>query len=142
MDPLAPKLMQLEFGAETSNSYEAGLMASSRNGLFRLNATLFSSAFKNYQLSYFTGLNRRTVNLPELDTRGFEFASDYQPIRMLDLFESANYEEAVFRPAGFPAGLQQVEAPTAPRWTPIGGARPEMDLSGAGITAFSYIDAR
>jgi iron complex outermembrane recepter protein len=145
MDPLAPDLMQLEFGAEKSDSYEAGLKASSRDDLFHLDAALFSSAFKNYQFSYFTGLNRQTANVPELDTRGFELETDYQPTRLLGLFASTNYEEAVFGRSGFPAGLQQVQgttAPTAPRWTLIGGARPQMDFPGFGLTAFGYVDAR
>jgi iron complex outermembrane receptor protein len=145
MNPITPALSQLAFQQETADSVEAGLHAFSANGMWRASTSLFHTSFDNYQLSYFTGLNRQTKNVPKLVTKGIEAEGAYRLLPALELSASGIYQEAVFGDSGFPAGLTQVQgttAPIAPRWVLVGTASYEKALPGLGVTGFGNADIR
>src|SRR6185295_14850890 len=103
------------------------------------------SRFQDYQFSYFTGLNRRTRNVPELVTKGVEAETAYRPIEALEFSFSGIYQEVVFGDSGFPADLVQIQgttAPIAPRWVLIGAAAYEQMWNSLGIIAFGNVDVR
>ena len=145
MDPLSPALVQLVFHQETADSVEAGLREISSDGVWRASTALFHTSFDNYQFSYFTGLNRRTMNVPKLVTKGVEAEAAYRPLPPLELSVSGIYQEAIFGDSGFPAGLTQLQgttAPVAPRWVLVGTASYTQPLAGLGVTGFGDIDVR
>jgi len=145
MSVTAPALSQLGFNEETADSYEAGLKAISTDGTWRGSAAAFHTAFNNYQFSYFTGLNRRTQNVPKLVTQGVEAEAAYRPIESLELSASGTYQEAIFGDGGFPAALTQLQgatAPLAPRWVGVAAAEYSAPIASEGLTAFGSVDVR
>lgn len=79
----------------------------------------------NYQFSYFTGLNRRTQNVPELTTKGFEIEAAVRPVSELEFSVSTAYQEVIFGKSGFHPELVTVQgttAPVAPRWVVVTAA--------------------
>mgnify|MGYP003347168209 CR=1 FL=1 len=123
MDPAAPALPQLRFRAETADSYEAGVKGATQDGRFRATVAAFHTQFHDYQFSYFTGLNRRTQNVPDLTTKGFEIETWFRPLEALEFSAAATYQETIFGRSGFPAGLTQLQGttgPIAPRWIVVG----------------------
>lgn len=144
MNPLAPSLDQLMFDEETADSFEGGVKGASPDGAWRLNTTVFHTKFSNYQFSWFTGLNRRTTNVPELVSRGVEWEAGYRPGDFVFSF-SGIYQDVRFGDSGFPAGLAQVQGttpPFAPRWILIGTAGYERPFGSLGVTGFGNIDVR
>jgi outer membrane receptor protein involved in Fe transport len=145
MSVAAPSLSQLAFNPESTNSYEAGVKGISADGTWRASTAAFYTAFNNYQFSYFTGLNRRTQNVPKLVTKGVEAEAAYRPIEGLELSASGTYQEAIFGDSGFPAALVQLEgatAPLAPRWVGVAAAEYRAPIQAAGVTAFGSMDVR
>ena len=145
MSAITPSLDQLGFDAEFADSYEAGAKALFFNRALRLSAASFYTKFLNYQLSYFTGLNRRTQNVPELATKGVELELGYRPFEHLELTAATTYQEVIFGDEGFPAGLGQLQGltvPLAPRWTTVTTARYGYPVPSVGVMATAYVDAR
>jgi outer membrane receptor protein involved in Fe transport len=144
MDPLAPSLSQLMFDEETADSFEGGIKGAAPDGTWRVSSTVFHTTFNNYQFSWFTGLNRRTTNVPELMSRGVELETGYRP-GALELLFSGIYQEVQFGDSGFPALLTQVQGstpPVAPRWILTGMVAYERALAPLGVTGFGSIDVR
>jgi len=144
MNPLAPSLDQLMFDEETADSFEGGIKGASPDGAWRLNGTVFHTKFSNYQFSWFTGLNRRTTNVPELISRGAEWEAGYRPGDFAFSF-SGIYQDVRFGDSGFPTGLAQVQGttpPFAPRWILVGTAGYERAFGALGVTGFGNIDVR
>jgi iron complex outermembrane receptor protein len=145
MNPLSPSLSQNAFGAETADSYEAGLRGFSADGVWRASAALFYTALNEYQFSYFTGLNRRTQNVPELVSKGFEVEVGVRPIPSLELTLATAYQETIFGKSGFPAALVNVQgttAPLAPRWVVVGAATFARNLESYGLRLFASVNLR
>jgi outer membrane receptor protein involved in Fe transport len=145
MNAVTPSLSHLQFGQETADSFEAGAREISADGMWRASAAAFYTSFHDYQFSYFTGLNRRTKNVPELVSKGVEAEAAYRPIESFELSVSGIYQEAVFGAAGFPSALTQVQgttAPIAPRWVVVGNASYERAVGNLGVTGFGNIDVR
>jgi iron complex outermembrane recepter protein len=145
MNPISPSLSQLQFREETTDSFEAGLKEIASNGSWRASQTAFLSTFYDHQFSYFTGLNRRTVNVPELQTKGIEIEAGYQLLEFLDLSLAGIYQEAIFGDSGFPAALTQLQgstAPIAPRWILTAAASYRKALDGLGVIGFADADVR
>jgi iron complex outermembrane receptor protein len=145
MNALLPALSQVSFGPETANSFEAGLRGLSTDGVWRFATSLFHTAFDNYQFSYFTGLNRRTQNVPDLVTQGFEIETGVRPIPAFELTLATAYQEVQFGDSGFPAGLTQLQGsapPLAPRWVVVGTASYTHELTNMGLTLFGDVDMR
>jgi iron complex outermembrane receptor protein len=145
MDPISPSLSQVEFRGETTDSFEGGLSEAPAEGVWHANAALFHTAFNDYQFSYFTGLNRRTKNVPELVTKGIEWEAGYRPLDPLELTLSGIYQEAIFGNMGFPSGLTQLQnstAPVAPRWVLVGAASYREAFDELGVTGFANIEIR
>ena len=141
----SPALSQLAFRQETADSIEGGLREISPDGIWRASAALFHTSFNQYQFSFFTGFNRRTMNAPKLVTKGVEAEAAYRPLPPLELSVSGIYQEAIFGDSGFPAGLTQIQgttAPLAPRWVLVGTASYTQPLAGLGVTGFGDIDVR
>src|SRR5262249_9192766 len=95
--------------------------------------------------SYFTGLNRRTQNVPNLDTKGVEAEAGYRLLAPLELSISGIYQEVVFGNSGFPAALVQLQgtnAPVAPRWIFVGAADYRQPLSALGVTLLGDVNVR
>ena len=144
MNPLAPSLDQLTFDEETADSFEGGIKGAAPDGAWRLNTTVFHTKFSNYQFSWFTGLNRRTTNVPELISRGVEWEAGYRPGDFAFSF-SGIYQDVRFGDSGFPAGLTQVQGttpPFAPRWILVGTAGYERAFGALGVTGFGNVDVR
>jgi len=145
MDPIAPALSQVAFRQETADSVELGLREISADGVWRANGALFYTSFNDYQFSFFTGLNRRTINVPNLSTKGIEAEAGYRPFSSLELSLSGIYQEAVFGNSGFPAGLTQLQgtnAPVAPRWIFVATADFRQPLSELGVTLLADANVR
>lgn len=144
MNPLAPSLDQLMFNEETADSFEGGVKGVAPSGIWRLNSTVFHTSFNNYQFSWFTGLNRRTTNVPELTSKGVEVETYYRP-GALELSFSGIYQEVQFGDSGFPASLTQVQGstpPVAPRWILTGMVAYDRPFEPLGVTGFGSIDVR
>jgi outer membrane receptor protein involved in Fe transport len=145
MNPMSPSLSQAAFREETTDSFEGGLNEVSADGVWRANTAVFHTAFNDYQFSYFTGLNRRTKNVPKLVSKGIEMEAGYRPLDPLELSMSGIYQEAIFGKSGFPSGLTQLEgstAPVAPRWVLVGAASYRNALDGLGVIGFGNIEVR
>jgi iron complex outermembrane receptor protein len=145
MDPILPVLSQLAFHQETADSVEGGVRAISPDGVWRASSGLFHTSFNDYQFSFFTGLNRRTKNVPKLITRGIEAEGAYRPVSGFEISVSGTYQEAIFGESGFPVGLTQVQgttAPIAPRWVFVGSATYELPLADLGMTGFGDFNVR
>ena len=145
MSVTSPSLSQLAFNEETTDAYEAGIKGQSQDGAWRTSTALFHSTFSDYQFSYFTGLNRRTQNVPKLVTKGIEAEAAYRPIKELELTASGIYQEAIFGGSGFPAALVQLQgatAPLAPRWVGVAGVNYREAIPSVGVTAFGAMDVR
>lgn len=144
MDPIAPSLTQLMFDEETADSFEGGVKGAAADGTWRLSTTVFHTTFNNYQFSWFTGLNRRTTNVPELVSRGVELETGYRP-GALSLSFSGIYQEVQFGDSGFPALLTQVQGstpPVAPRWILTGMVGYERALQPLGVSGFGSVNVR
>ncbi len=145
MDAVAPNASQLQFKQETADQVEAGMHLISADEVWRANAALFYETFDNYQFSYFTGLNRKTTDLPQLSTKGVEADAAWRPLPVLEISASAIYQEAVFGQSGFPSGLTQLEgttAPLAPRVVFAAAASYRQPLPPLGVDGFANIDMR
>jgi len=145
MDPIAPSLSQLAFREETTDAFEGGLKENSSSGNWHGSETAFLSTFDNYQFSYFTGLNRRTVNVPRLETKGAEVEGGYQPLPDLEFSLAGIYQEAIFGNSGFPSSLVQLQgstAPIAPRWILIGATTYRRSFDELGLIGFADADVR
>lgn len=145
LNPLMPSLADLAFNEETADSFEGGLKGLAPDGRWRLGSAIFHTTFNDYQFSWFTGLNRRTTNVPELVTKGVEFEAAYRPAPALELSFSGIYQEVQFGDSDFPAYLVQVQGgtpPVAPRWVLAGAIGYERPIDGLGITGFGNIDIR
>jgi outer membrane receptor protein involved in Fe transport len=144
MNPLAPSLDQLMFDEETAESFEGGIKGAAVDGAWRLNGSIFHTKFSDYQFSWFTGLNRRTTNVPELVSRGVEWETGYRPGDFAFSF-SGIYQDVRFGDSGFPTGLTQVQGttpPFAPRWILVGTAGYERMFGSLGVTGFGNIEVR
>jgi iron complex outermembrane receptor protein len=131
MNVQSPILSQLAYAAEFADSFEAGFKAGSLDAPLSLTMATFHTEFSDYQFSYFTGLNRRIENVPELTTKGAELEVVYQPVATVTLMGAATYQEPIFGTDGFPAGLEVIEGstfPTASRWILSGTAQLETQL--------------
>ena len=145
MDPISPSLSQVAFRQETADSAELGLRKVSSDGVWRASGALFYTIFNHHQFSYFTGLNRRTTNVPNLATKGLEAEAGYRPLAPLELSASAIYQESVFGNFGFPPALIQVQgtnAPVAPRWILVGAASYRQPWSELGVTLLGDVNVR
>jgi outer membrane receptor protein involved in Fe transport len=144
MDALAPSLSQLMFKQETADSFEGGVKGAALDGTWRVNSAVFHTEFNDYQFSWFTGLNRRTRNVPELVSRGVEVETGYRA-GAVEFSFSGIYQEVQFGKSGFPVGLTQVQGttpPVAPRWVLAGALGYERPFETLGITGFGNIDIR
>ncbi|MGJ8669968.1 MAG: TonB-dependent receptor [Oceanococcus sp.] len=86
----------LEFDAETSTTYEAGIKTSLFGGLVRFNLGGFFTLYDDYQLSTFNGFSYVISNAEEVQTQGIE--SDVTALLWpgLILNASIGYNDAVF----------------------------------------------
>lgn len=144
MDSLGPSLTQLIFNEETADSFEGGMKGASPDGTWRVSSSIFHTKFNDYQFSWFTGFNRRTLNVPELASKGMEVDAGYRS-GALELSFSGIYQEVQFGDSGFPVGAQQVQGttpPVAPRWVLTGMVAYERPLDALGVTGFGNIDVR
>jgi len=144
MDPLAPSLSQLAFEEETANSFEAGVKGAALDSRWRIDGTIFHTRFNNYQFSWFTGLNRRTRNVPELTAKGVELTAGYRP-GVLEFSLAGIHQEVRFGDSGFPAGLVQVQGttpPLAPRWILTGAVGYQRAYEALGVIGFGNVDVR
>jgi outer membrane receptor protein involved in Fe transport len=145
MNPIAPSLDQVSYSAEIADSFEAGMHGASMDGRWRFGAAIFHTSFNDYQFSYFTGLNRRTQNVPELVTKGVEFEGKFSPVMALEFAFALAYQKVRFGDSGFPSGLAQLEgtiAPLAPRWVVAGSATYRDEVQGLGLTLLGNVDIR
>lgn len=145
LNPLLPSLADLAFNEETADSFEGGIKGLAPDSTWRLSSAIFYTTFNDYQFSWFTGLNRRTTNVPELVTKGVELEAAYRPAPALELSFSGIYQEVQFGDSGFPASLAQVQGstpPVAPRWVLAGAIAYERSVDALGLTGFGNIDVR
>ena len=145
LNPLLPVLADLAFNEETADSFEGGIKGLARDGGWRFSSAIFHTTFNDYQFSWFTGLNRRTTNVPELVTKGVELEAAYRPVPPLELSFSGIHQEVQFGDSNFPAKLVQVQGttpPFAPRWILGGAISYQRPIDGLGITGFGNFDVR
>jgi iron complex outermembrane recepter protein len=145
MNPLAPTLAAVAFDEETADSFEGGIKGFSPDRVWRLASAVFHTTFRDYQFSWFSGLNRRTRNVPQLVTKGLELEAAYRPSTVLELSFSGIYQEVQFGDSDFPASLVQLQGstpPVAPRWVLAGALAYERPLPGLGVTGFGNFDVR
>lgn len=136
---------QLAFAPEFTDSVEAGVKASLAGGAVDLSATAFAARFSDYQFNYFSGLQRVTVNLPRLDTRGVELQGAVRPGGGFDASAALTYTDAAFAGSAFPAGLAPLRGATpsgAPRWVATLALNQRRPLGDGSLEIFGHIDAR
>jgi len=141
---------QLEFEPEFADAYELGLKGVFMQGLLRANLALFYTALKDYQFSYVkasaSGETQRVVaNLPDLTSQGVELETVLQPTDNLSLNLAATYQDADFGESDFPTSLAYLEDKgnfNAPKWTLVGSANYDRDITGTKLRTFAYLDAR
>jgi iron complex outermembrane receptor protein len=69
--PIVPQA-STAFPAETVDSFEAGFKSTLLDRSLLLNATAFSSKFKNFQLNAFTGISFTVISVPEVTSYGVD----------------------------------------------------------------------
>lgn len=144
---LAPSGADLEFEAETVDSYEIGIKSRLAGGAMQLNLAAFSSEFEDFQLNTFTGINFVVSNLAEVTTEGFELdftALPFDPliIRGGVAFANARYGDDIIDPAtGVLSPLAGQTLTNAPRWSASLAATYEQPL-GNGLLGFLHLDSR
>jgi outer membrane receptor protein involved in Fe transport len=71
------------FAPETVDSYELGTKFMTSGRRLRMNATLFSQDFHDFQLNTFTGTQFVVVSIPEVTSQGVDLDFDIKPIEHL-----------------------------------------------------------
>ncbi len=79
---------------ENTETYEAGLKATMRQGFFNL--AFFNQTIKGFQSNAYTGTGYSLVNAGKESTRGVEMDAGYQPTDWLSLTASATYLDAKY----------------------------------------------
>lgn len=148
----------LQFEEETVNSYELGAKLRTEDRTANLNATVFYSKFKDFQLNSFNGISFVVENLPQVETYGFELDGAWQATENLSFTGGLTYANTQYgndteglpilaQPsAQNPAGGALFQLPgrqitNAPRWSLSGASTYEQPLS-EDLLGFLHLDFR
>jgi len=109
------------FRPETVDSYELGAKYASSNHMFRLNTSLFSQKFEDFQLNTFTGISFVVVSIPEVTSKGVDLDFDLAPTDGLVFNAGVTYAETEYGDfvPPFPAlfRLPNAQMSFAPEWS-------------------------
>ncbi|CAE7455096.1 Dml [Symbiodinium microadriaticum] len=149
----ANRAEHLEFDAENSTTFEAGVKTRLLGGAMTLNVGLFHTNFENLQVSVFNGLQFIVQNAAEATTQGVEWDAamllPLQPVGDFFLTLSGGYVDGVYD--SFPNGPCQAEEETpcdltgnqlanAPEWNGALGINYQRMLGNTGLMFFAGAD--
>ena len=118
---------QLEYGPESSLTYEAGLRSKLLNGALRFNLSYFYTNYEGLQISSPTGVGFIVGNVPKAHTTGVELDTALIPTSWLLLSGSGAYTRSAYddfengpcpttMPNGSVCNLTGRTLPYVPRW--------------------------
>jgi outer membrane receptor protein involved in Fe transport len=141
-----PAVDDLEFGAETVDSYEAGLKSQLLDNLLTLNLAAFYSEFNDFQLNTFTGINFIVSNVAKATTKGIEadftaFVNDSLTLAGGVTYSDARYGGGITSPPGSPVPLAGKRLTNAPLWSTNLAATMERPLTG-NLNGLLHVDMR
>lgn len=87
---------QVNFGSESSDTYELGAKMELFDGRARVNIGLFQTNYEDYQISSFVGLGYVTSNAEEVESKGVEADATLLILPGLILNGTVGYNEAQF----------------------------------------------
>ncbi len=145
----ANRVEHIEFDAENSKTYEAGVKMKLAGGAISLNLGLFHTKFDNLQVSVFNGLQFIVENAAAATTQGVEFDAAALLSENIFITASGGYTYGVYD--SFPNGPCQVgeDAPcdltgnrlaNAPRWNGALGLNYNLPLGNTGMVMFAGLD--
>jgi outer membrane receptor protein involved in Fe transport len=172
-DPLNPDLTvpinNTKFDPEFAKSHELGIKTTFLDGRARVNFTLFTTDFTDFQLNTFTGLGFIVSNADKARSRGGELESFFAPIEGMTLTLGVTYADArydddsiqfdlvnpwpapqdglpcVNNPAGGPTDcdffIDHRRLTNAPAWTGSSAISYEHALPGSEWVAFGTVNA-
>ena len=149
----------LQFDAETVDSFELGFKYSNRVQGFGLNGSLFYAKFSDFQLNTFDGIAFIVENLPKVTSKGIELEGFASPVDGLNLTAGFNYTQAEYGTEGFDGPLFAPPSATnltggalfllpgeqitnAPKVSVSGAATYQPELVNGTLKGLFHIDAR
>lgn len=143
----SPSAGDLEFDAETVDSWELGAKGYLLDDTMQVSATIFRSEFDDFQLNTFTGTNFIVSNLPGARTKGVELEVLWRALTSLTLQGGATYTDARYdrnmppelQPAGIDLSGRRIT--NAPYWIVSAAATWEQPVTG-GVTGFVHANYR
>lgn len=143
----APSPKELEFDAETVNSWEIGLKGSLFDNRIRMDAAVFYADYDDFQLNTFTGTNFVVTNVDGADSLGFEINGAGVVTDQLTLsggiaYTDAEYDEDLFDPND--PGVAQLSGrhlTNAPEWIITTAADFEQPITSS-LLLFAHLDMR
>jgi iron complex outermembrane receptor protein len=154
----APVSEPIEFDAETSLTYEAGIKSTLLDGRMVLNADVYTMRLKNFQdsiLNPVTNAGFIVSNAGDRRVRGMEFEGQFHPIEPLSIRASASYLDGEFTdytdgqcytgktPDGSKPGTCNYNGLTPaqnPKWSWSLSGLWQAPLAGAGLEWFAGAD--
>jgi outer membrane receptor protein involved in Fe transport len=162
-DPLNPDLTvpvnNTKFAPEFAKSHELGIKSTLFDGRARVNFTLFTTDFSDFQLNTFTGLGFIVSNAKNARSRGGELESFFAPVEGMTVtlgvtYADARYDDPVIafdlvNPWTTPQdGLPCIQCKidhhrltNAPAWTGSGAVSYEHTLPGTEWVGFGSVNA-
>jgi iron complex outermembrane receptor protein len=129
------------FAPETVDSYELGAKFLSAGRRFRMNTTLFSQEFQDFQLNTFTGTAFVVVSIPEVTSQGVDLDIDYTPVDNLVLNAGVTYARTEYGDFTPPFAslfrLPNAQMSFAPEWSGSLAATYERDIGNSLLWRFN-----
>jgi outer membrane receptor protein involved in Fe transport len=120
------------FAPETVDSYELGAKFMTAGRRFRMNTTLFSQNFHDFQLNTFTGTGFVVVSIPEVTSQGVDVDFDIAPIDHLVFNAGVTYAQTEYGDFTPPFAslyrLPNAQMSFAPEWSSSVAATYEHDI--------------
>lgn len=133
------------FDSELINTWEAGMKSDLLDGLIRLNASVFLSKLKDFQVLEFTGVQFQTFNVDRVRSAGYELELLANPMEGLIISAGLTYADARY-PNGCvefdpmsavpPAQLCGNSLTNSSRYTVVLGSQYEGTVPGTELTYF------
>ena len=136
-----PQATDLEFAAETVDSYEIGARIDILGGRGRLSTAVFFADFSDYQLNLFNGTNFVVDNQSGVDTSGAELELQFRPMEGLTLLTGISYTAAEYADSVAAPNLAGRRINQAPYWTANAALTHERSIGG-NLKGFAHINLR
>ena len=138
---VVPNATDLEFKAETVDSFELGAKGTMLNDRVRMNIAAWYSEFDDYQLNTFTGTNFVVTNLEEATTQGVELDGQALVTDSLSFQAGVSYTDARYGDNVSNTTLAGRRLTSAPYWIVTAAGTYERPIS-ANLLGFIRLDYR